>query len=263
MNIHSLLAFELILGISSQSVADEQYKPEGDNSSKMTVNYASVPEFGGPSSVGSQLKSVHKVSHKDYWFEGFSQNVQPYYDFKKKIYDDHGLSFGVDYHALYQKASESLGEDQSAGGVIRFFGNWTLVGRDSADKGSLVFKIENRHSLGTDMVPQQLGPTTGYAGLTSVVYSDTGSLLTNLYWQQSFRNNTISFVAGLVDATDYLNLYGLVNPWSDFNNLSLLYYHKLTICRFGIAEGKNKCYNIYKDLLYKDLHFRRVDSFAI
>ena len=217
---YSFLVLGLVVGFSNQLVAEEQSRSESHKSTGVTANYASVPEFGGPSSVGSQLKSAHKVSHKDYWFEGFSQNVQPYYDFKKKVHDDHGLSFGFDYHALYQKASKSLGEDQSSGGIIRFFGNWTLLGRDSVDKGSLVFKIENRHKLGTEIVPQQLGSEIGYAGLTSVIYSDTGSLLTNLYWQQSFKNNTISFVAGLVDATDYLNLYGLVNPWSDFNNLS-------------------------------------------
>ena len=35
---------------------------------------------------------------------------------------------------------------------------------------------------------------------------------------QHLLDNRLAFVGGIVDVTDYLDVYGLVNPWTDFNN---------------------------------------------
>lgn len=213
VNHNSLI---MVLGVISSlfsfTSASEPTVLSSNDTDIPSATYDSIPEFGGPSSVGVQIKSKPK--------DDSTQTIQSYYQFKDKIKEEYGLAFGVDYHMLYQAASKSLGEDQAAGGIIRFYGTWELVGRDSEDKGALVFKVESRHDLGTKIVPQSLGSEVGYAGLTAVPYSNAGSLLTNLYWQQSFMKNRVAFVAGIVDATDYLNVYGLVNPWSDFSNLA-------------------------------------------
>ena len=50
--------------------------------------------------------------------------------------------------------------------------------------------------------------------------SDTGFVLTNLYWTQSFAGNRLTFIVGSVDVTDYVDVYGLVNPWEEFNNIA-------------------------------------------
>jgi hypothetical protein len=47
----------------------------------------------------------------------------------------------------------------------------------------------------------------GYAGLTAVPFSDTGWLLTNLYWHQSLDDNRLAFILGIVDVTDYVGVY--------------------------------------------------------
>jgi carbohydrate-selective porin OprB len=60
----------------------------------------------------------------------------------------------------------------------------------------------------------------GYAGLTAVPFSDAGTNLTNLYWHQSFPENRLAYIVGIVDVTDYVGVYGLVNPWTDFINLA-------------------------------------------
>jgi len=78
--------------------------------------------------------------------------------------------------------------------------------------------VENRQRLGTDIAPQGLASEIGYAGLTAVTFSNIGWALTNLYWSQHLMNNRLAFVGGIVDVTDYLDVYGLVNPWTDFNN---------------------------------------------
>ncbi len=180
--------------------------------------------FGGPTSVDAQIEADKKARETTpYRFGGLAPYFEPYWDFKNQVKADHGLAFGGDYTFQYQGASRSLGEeDNAAGGVARFFGNWALINRGTADAGSLVFKVENRHRVGTDIAPQALGPEIGYAGLTSAIWSDAGSLLTNLYWQQGFDDNRFAFVAGIVDVTDYFDLYALINPWTDFGNLVFL-----------------------------------------
>jgi porin len=143
-----------------------------------------------------------------------------YFAFKKRMEDTHGFSFGVDYNALFQGATESLGEATAAGGVFRTYGNWTLVGKESGNTGTLGFKVENRHRLGTDIAPTALGGEVGYTGLTAITFSDIGWALTNLHWSQRLMNNRLAFSVGIVDVTDYVDVYGLVNPWTDFSNLA-------------------------------------------
>lgn len=174
---------------------------------------ASLPPalFGGASSVGGTLK-------KD--AEAQPTVMQSYFDFKSEVAKNTGLVFGFDYNALFQAASESLGEDTAASGALRMFGHWGLVGKDSGNTGSLVYKVENRHRLGTDIPPQDLGFEVGYVGLTAVPFSDIGWALTNLFWEQHFFSNRFAFVAGIVDTTDYVDVYGLVDPWTTFSNLA-------------------------------------------
>lgn len=167
--------------------------------------------FGGPTSTAAQIRS-DEVSG--------APGLRAYDSFKERLRKDYGLSFGVDYNLLYQHVSQSTGENDAAGGVLRFYGTWLLTGRDSGDSGSLVFKVENRHRAGTDVAPKELASEVGYASLTAITFSNAKSLLTNLYWHQSFADNRIGFVAGLVDVTDYVDVYGLVSPWTDFSNLA-------------------------------------------
>lgn len=215
-----LLATGVILAVLVQPVFAEQSSSASEVTNETIVKYSTVPQFGGSTSVGAQLKSNTKSKHTTFRFEGLSKSIQPYFDFKDRLNKQHGFSFGGDYNLLYQDASKSPGEDHAGGSVFRLYGTWQLLGRNTPDHGSLVFKVENRHKLGTDIAPQQLGAEIGYAGLTAITYSDAGVLLTNLYWNQSFKNNSIAFVAGIVDTTDYVDVYGLINPWTDFSNLT-------------------------------------------
>jgi len=139
---------------------------------------------------------------------------------KDELQREHGLALGFDYNLLAQWTTADADEDSAVGGVARFFGHWTPFHGRSDDPGSLVFKIEHRHRLGTDLPPQALGPSLGYAGITAATWSDAKGLLTNLYWTQSFADNRVAFNAGIVDATDYIDVYGLVNAWTEFSDLA-------------------------------------------
>jgi len=146
--------------------------------------------------------------------------LDPYFDFKQRLDDKIGLSFGLDYNAMFQYASESLNEDLAASGVVRLYGTWALFGRKSGNTGSFVFKVENRHGYGTGVTPQDFGGAIGYAGITGMLFSDIGWALTNLYWHQEMFGGRAGLVIGVVDPTDYLDLYSMINAWIDFENLA-------------------------------------------
>jgi len=163
----------------------------------------------GPSSVPAELSQATEA-RKEAPFKGLT--FPPL--------DHYGLSLSADYNVLYQGVSESPGDDSSAGGVVRFYGIWRPGDRASPDAGHLIFKVENRHRLDSELSPNSLLPTSGVAGVSGPTFSDKGTVLTNLYWRQAFADNRFAFIAGVIDVSDYLDVYGLANPWADFNNLS-------------------------------------------
>jgi len=188
------------------------------NEAPSTLDETSGQAFGGPSSVAGQVSSDGRV-RKTPLFEGFF-DLRSYHDFQESLERDHGITYGLDYNMLYQYATPSSGESNALGGVFRLYGSWAPTEINDSHPGSLVIKVENRHRLWTDIAPQQLANEIDYAGLTAVTFSDAGSLLTNLYWTQNFSNNTFAYIVGQVDTTDYVDIYGLVNIWTEFNNLA-------------------------------------------
>jgi len=179
------------------------------------TNATVLPEQSGPASVAAQ---INEDSIAKGIFSLLPKATRRYFNVKKSLQDDYGFGFGFDYNALYQTATNSPGEDTAASGVFRAYGEWQLVGNDSKDSGKLVYKVENRRSLATDIPPTALGPEIGYAGLTAVTFSNYGWALTNLYWVQHLLGNRVGFTVGIVDATDYVDVYGLGNIWTDFSN---------------------------------------------
>lgn len=160
--------------------------------------------FGGPDSVPRQLE------RDDQDRLGFKEGLQ------KK-----GLRFTLDYSSVGLKASDSLNgtDDDAAGGMARFYGQWEAVGRDSSSTGSLIWKAEYRHAY-TDVTPKGFLFETGTLGLTVPPFSDEKERVTNLYWKQRMNDGRTTLVAGLLDATDYVDVYMLASPWTGFLNFA-------------------------------------------
>ncbi len=205
----------LVLGITGPALAQQviTQKPADDKASS---------QFGGPNSVSATLKQDVKKKRALIKDDFLERALAPYFDFKKRIRKNYGLAFSFDYNALLQIATESLGEKTAATGVVRFYGKWDLIGRASGNTGSFVYKVENRHSLGTDISPNELGSEIGYAGLTATTFGDTGWELTNFFWEQRLFDERFIIAGGVVDTTDYVNVYSMSSPWTDFNNLAFL-----------------------------------------
>lgn len=187
--------------------ADESESPSA------TIEYKPTDQtegggLGGPGSVSGQIESDRDQRDSEYLLP-ISADIEERW----------GLTIGGDYNSLWLGDLRNGGVN-AVGGVVRIYGEWRPFEGDGDSEGRLVYKIENRHRLGTDLSPQALGPTSGYAGLNAISFSDAGPLLTNLYWAHRFADNRFAIAVGVVDVTDYFDTYGLVNPWEEFNNIA-------------------------------------------
>lgn len=170
-----------------------------------------APRWGGPDQVENLLRddaAVDRPTLFERWFE-----------WKDGLTGEHGFSFSVDYSAVGLGADTSPGEDRSAGGMIRFFGSWDLVGRGTNNTGALVWKVEHRHGY-TDVAPSAFQFNLGSVGLIEPPFSDQGPRLTNLYWRQRLNGGRITLMGGFADATDYVDVYALASPWTGFSNFA-------------------------------------------
>jgi porin len=183
--------------------------PEDDSS-------RTIQQFGGPSSVPGQLANYERLT------ESLTDRTigQSYFDWKDGFRKKHGLNFTLDYNANVVGATNTLNDDDTfAGGVVRFFGQWDLVGRESGNTGAFIWKIENRHKY-TDIPPSGTKNEIGYIGLISPVFSNIENRLTNLYWKQNLNQGRMEIVAGFLDTTDWVDVYALAPPWTGFTNFA-------------------------------------------
>lgn len=146
--------------------------------------------------------------------------LQPYFRLKERLYKDYNLGFGVDYNTMLQGASSVITNDQQGAlsGVFRIYASWDLVGKNSLNKGGLTAKVENRHAYGSNPTVKSFASNLGYVGFTNVVFSDAQWILANLFWEQDLFQDRLTLIGGIVDITDYVHVYGLSSPWSDFSN---------------------------------------------
>lgn len=181
--------------------------------------YGSTTGIGGPSSTPGQLE--HDASDKNgaVKFRSVDDALAEYFDWKSRVKKQTGLALGTEYTVLPQGGGKPVGNQKfAASGRWAFYGAWTLVDREGSYPGDIVFRVENRHSLGTTLAPGALNVSMGTINSTAVAYNDRGWLLTNLYWHQQFIDGRIAAVAGQLDPTDYVNTYPFINPWTTFLN---------------------------------------------
>lgn len=176
------------------------------------------PSFGGPDSVAHTIETDH--ADKGGFIE--TELFTPLEQWQATMSEQHGFSLGMDYSAVGISASESLpGTDDSASaGMFRVYGRWNLTGDGESTSGGLVYKLEHRHSYGDPAPSEFYLANVGYAGLTASPFSDQGTRFTNLYWRQSMNSGRSVVLAGFLDATDFLDVYGLASPWLHFMNLA-------------------------------------------
>ncbi|MBW1637465.1 MAG: carbohydrate porin, partial [Deltaproteobacteria bacterium] len=150
---------------------------------------------------------------------------KPYNDWKTSLQKEHHLKIGGDYQSEYLHANPSNTDKDAFSGVLRLYSSYTAFNADSANSGTLIFKVENRHTYGDYHAAQNYGFAAGYYGIGGTLFgelSDSGWGLTNFFWKQQLREGKSNFIVGVIDPTDYLGIYGMSNPMTSFLNLSFL-----------------------------------------
>lgn len=171
--------------------------------------------LAGPNQVDNLLKEDNGKKQPFFEFGMF----QPYFNFKDSLKTKTGFSYSIEYTSIYLAANKSLGETSVAGGMARFYSSWELINRGKKNTGAFIFKGSHRHKYG-DITLKNFGFEMGYVGMEVPSFSDDGLRLTNFYWRQRFANDRISMVIGLLDATDFVDVYMLASPWNGFLNFA-------------------------------------------
>ena len=210
IRLNGLLCVAPLLALTMQSASAQEMVADGNQS------VLSYPQFGSPDSVPSQLDEDQRVRKSLTEFDIH----QPYLDWKECLRDQHGFSFTLDYTAGIVGATKTIGNtDYGSSGAVRFYGSWDLIGRESGNTGTFVWKVENRHRY--SKVPSSgMAAEVGYAGANFPSLSNIGSRLTNLYWKQKFKEGRVEVIGGMLDATDWVDVYALASPWTGFSNFA-------------------------------------------
>ena len=169
--------------------------------------------LGGPSSVQADLEPGDGLTDPQFR-SVFPRNIAPGYFAWKDELAEQGFSFNFDYLALGQTSNAAFSEGDASSGIFRFYGTWKAT-----ENGSLTFKIEDRHAYG-DVAPQDFGFDGGALSIPGTAFNDNGTLLTNLFWTQRAADGSWTFQLGQIDVTDFLDVYGLVSPYTAFQNLA-------------------------------------------
>ncbi|TWX66339.1 carbohydrate porin [Colwellia demingiae] len=161
--------------------------------------------FGSSDAVGNKIANDNKKSKPT---------------FKTQL-EQHGIEIGADYFATFMTANKALPtkEDSASSGLVRFYGSWTAMSDEKNNRGSLIWKVEHRHSY-TDNTVKDFEFDVGGLGLIGPTFSDEGARLTNLYWKQEFMDGNATVVGGFLDVTDFVDLYAMTSPWSGFMNFA-------------------------------------------
>ncbi|MGF1695138.1 carbohydrate porin [Vibrio lamellibrachiae] len=153
-----------------------------------------------------------------------AENTRQKQTWRESLTDD-GFTFGADYFALGITSPNGKHGDNvdASSGVARIYGSWNLVGKDTKNSGSLVWKIEHRHSY-SDTAPKEFAwlgaDQIGYVGMIAPAYSDQGFRVTDLNWKQKFSDGRGTITVGWQDVTNYVDTYALASPWAGFTNLA-------------------------------------------
>ncbi len=206
--------------------------------------YGDAPGFGGPSSVSEELRESNETRSSIYHFDNLQRTFGPWFDWKRRVHEDHGLTLGVNAYWLAQAASGSITDDDSAfGGIYRLQGSWTAFGRGTGHAGSLEWRIENRSDAFSQLAPQSLGADLGTTSLnTGFGYSgnfDTDLAVIN--WTQRFNDGRSAFAVGRLAFDAYLDAFPFQTFSRGFINRSFLVNPTLATTGIGalgvVAKG--------------------------
>jgi len=223
--MHGLIILSAWLSLAlfiTAANADDEVGTHLNEQEVFQSGFDDVPQFGGPEGVASQLVENDRDRDSIYEFDA----LRPWFQWKSKTQDDHGVALGFFVSMLYQNASSSLSsqDDNALGNIFRFQGSWTALNNGGDNPGHLEWRIENRTDLGRYQSPRQLGDAIGASALnTGFAYSDDFTTdLSVLAWTQHFRNDRAGLTIGRLAYDVYLDAIAFQSVSRGFLNRSFI-----------------------------------------
>lgn len=188
-------------------------------------DYGSVSSFGSASGVAENIKQSNVARESLYKVDILQRTFSPWFDWKKDVYEKHGLTLGANAYWLFQGSDDSQSDETTAlGGIYRFQGTWSLFARNTGHTGSLHWRVENRSELITDIAPQELSGDLGIKNLNSGFgyASNFDTDIAVLSWVQKFNNDRAGIAVGRLAFDAYLDGFPFQTFSRGFINRSFL-----------------------------------------
>jgi len=181
------------------------------------------PRSERPRSLGGPLDGIAQIEvDNEPRPQAYRFNISPFADWqdrKDEFFERSAIRFNINYTALWMSASSAPEPETptwAASGILDLAGTWTPVGRGSGDTGTLLLKINNRHSIGSNRTPMLLGLDTGYYGLPGTGFREYTTRVLELNWTQVLFGNKAGFAVGKIDPLNYFNYHRLIVPWKHY-----------------------------------------------
>ena len=199
-----LLLTAVLAAYSANLQAQDEIRSTNDG---YQSGYGTIPEFGGPDGVSGELARNDKNRQSVHDFDTLQRVFLPYFDWKRRLHDNHGISFGIQYYLLPQLATSSRGDKDALGGIFRFQGTWTLFDRGGFHPGRLEWRLESRSNVFGQQSPMDLSGQIGAAAAnTGFPYTTTFDLdLAVINWTQGFNKSTAGAAIGRLAFDVYLD----------------------------------------------------------
>ncbi len=198
--------------------------------------------FGGPAGVPREQQDIANLLDA-YRIDNRQIYMKSWYDWKARLKERSGFSFGFNAQMVYAGVTDTLGaEDDAAGGIYQLQGEWVLLGRGSGHPGSIIFRVENRSTIGSGIPPTSLRGEIGAAASDPVfAYSDNfGTDFSVLAWQQAFASQRAGIAVGLLDFSAYLDAFYFQTLSRGFLNRSFLLNPTLATTGVGAMGAVGK-----------------------
>ncbi len=186
----------------------------------------------GPDGVLNQIEEEDSKR-----FESASTGViRDYTRWKQALKEEWGLSFGVQYLALYQslQATPSPDVDRGGGGIFRINGSYDVFETDDGYAGWIEWRIENRHNLFWLLAPSEMGELAGIKALNPAdsYLGDFDTDLAVINWTQLFSNRW-GFTVGRLSYASYLDAGYFQSLFGGFLNAAFIASPALAITGVG------------------------------
>jgi porin len=169
--------------------------------------------------------------------------LEQWYGVKDRLKARHNFEFGLAYTAISQNASEDIiggargvallsrlydyldlsppgvtPTKNAAGGIFEFQGKWMVIGADTPNNGFIGFSVESRHTLGTEIPPQNLFLDAGAFWPTATAFNEFDLSVVSLYYEQYFADGAAGIRVGKMLPFTIYDYMSLKNPKTDFSN---------------------------------------------